>query len=120
MVKTIAGRTMLKNALKYRKVSVNLILKNVRISTFNRKIATHLIKKKFATPNLNKFLKFTKSNQNIKLLYKKLSSRRSPSNKNSRNRVACIGVLTGSVLNLIIFSNTQKLIRWPMVNFSTL
>ena len=119
MIKTIAGRTMLRNAFKYRKVSVNLILKNVRISTFNREIATHLIKKKFATPNLNKFLKFTKSNQNIKL-YKKLSSRRSPSNKNSRNRVACIGVLTGSVLNLINFSNTQKLIRWPMVNLSTL
>ena len=53
MVKTIAGRTMLKNALKYRKVSVNLRLKNVRISTFNREIATHLIKKKFSTPNLN-------------------------------------------------------------------
>jgi hypothetical protein len=53
MVKTIAGRTMLKNALKYRKVSVNLILKNVRILTFNREIATHLIKKKFSTPNLN-------------------------------------------------------------------
>jgi hypothetical protein len=93
-----------------------LILKNVRISTFNREIATHLIKKKFATPNLNKFFKFTKSNQNIKLLYKKLSSRRSPLNKNSRNRVACIGVLTGSVLSLYNFSNIQMLIRKPLKN----